>query len=66
MGLKLGLNKLLKLNPARWDFALSNELGRLVQGNSNNIAFTNVIQFINFSEIFSSTPVTYANIICDH
>ena len=66
-GLKLTLDKLLQLNQKRWQLALSNDLVVLHrETNTIYLSQKNVMKFINKSENPSSTPVTYANFVCDH
>ena len=66
-GIKLTLAKLLK-GPTSdiWSRALSNELGRLTQGNNFGIKFTDCIQFISHHEVPPKRKATYAIFVCDH
>ena len=50
----------------RWETSLSNEWGRLVQGNRNNSTPTDTIDFIHRSEVPSNKAVTYVNSIIDY
>ena len=50
----------------RWYRALSNELGRLADGNKYGVEGTNTIRFIQQSDVPSNKTVTYANFVCDH
>ena len=45
---------------------MSNELGRLVQGNVHGVKFTDTIDFISNSEVPTGQPITYANFLCDY
>ena len=47
----------------KWNRALSNKIGHLVQGNDNGIKGTNTIKFIPFSKVPSHVKVTYANFV---
>ena len=49
-----------------WIPALSNEWGRLAQGNANGVIATDTIEFIPFSDIPQNKKVTYASFACDH
>ena len=49
-----------------WDNALSNEIGRLAQGNSSGVVGTNTIEFVPYSQVPSTAKVTYANYVCTH
>ena len=64
-GQRLNLDKLLLLNPARWQKATSNELGRLAAG-TTNIAGNYVIKFVSKDSIPVGKKVTYANFVCDY
>ena len=48
-----------------WTQGLSNELGRLAQGNDNNVVPTDCIDFIHHHEVPQGRKVTYANFVCD-
>ena len=48
-----------------WQQALSNELGRLSQGNEK-VSGTDTISFINKNTIPRNKKVTYANMVCDY
>lgn len=66
-GSKATINDLLSgENSIVWNRALSNEMGRLAQGNDNGIEGTDTIDFIPFSEVPAHVKVTYANFICTH
>ena len=49
-----------------WTRALSNERGRLAQGNDHGVLATNTIQFIAPSEVPSDRKVIYVSFVCDH
>lgn len=49
-----------------WTRALSNEWGRLAQGNDHGVLATNTIRFIAPSEVPSDRKVTYVSFVCDH
>ena len=49
-----------------WTSALSNEWGRLAQGNAAGVAWTDTIDFIPHSEVPQNVKVTYANFVCSH
>jgi hypothetical protein len=51
---------------ATWRRSLSNELGRLAQGNDYNVKATDTINFIPQSEVPQGRDVTYANFVCDY
>lgn len=67
-GRKLSLDKLLngEHGNLRWSPALSNEWGRLAQGNDRGVESTNTIDFITFTEVPSTKKLTYASFACDH
>ena len=66
-GTKHTIDSLLK-GPDRlvWDQSLSNEWGRLAQGNKYGVRSTNTIDFIHQHEVPSSSAVTYATYVLDH
>ena len=45
---------------------MSNELGRLVQGNDAGVQSTDCMEFIYKHEVPDGRKVTYANFVCDH
>jgi hypothetical protein len=49
-----------------WNQALSNEFGRLAQGNDAGVRFTDAIDFIAKSEVPKGCDLTYASFVCDH
>ena len=49
-----------------WERALSNEWGRLAQGNDNGIIATDTIDFIKKHEVPKTRDITYASFVCDH
>ena len=66
VGKKQSLDDLLVQNPQRWNRALSNEWGRLSNGNDNGVEYTNTIEFIAHNEVPSNKKVTYASFVCNH
>ena len=67
-GNKMSMEKLLKGPDGQkiWSRALSNEWGRLAQGNKYGVKATNTINFIKHSEVPNKQKVTYASFVCDH
>ena len=66
-GKKQTLQNLLKgPKQDRWLQALSNEFGRLAQGNNRGIVGTDTIKLILKSAVPSDKKVTYASFVCDH
>jgi hypothetical protein len=65
-GTKLTLDDLLRDNFTRWNRALSNEFGRLAQGNAAGVISTDTISFIPKDHVPPKALVTYGNFICDH
>ena len=67
-GQKQSLDNLLKgkHGKTRWTPALSNEWGRLAQGNDSGVEFTNTIDFIPFLQVPQDRKVMYASFACDH
>ena len=53
-------------NKDTWLRSLSNEWGRLAQGNDNGIKGTDTIEFIHRSQVPSDKQVTYASYVCDY
>ena len=51
---------------ARWSKALSNEIGRLAQGNKYGVKATDTIEFIKKEDVPNGRAVTYASFVCDH
>ena len=49
-----------------WEKTLSNECGRLSQGNVHGVQPTNTISFIYWGELPSNQDVIYASFVCDH
>ena len=49
-----------------WEWALSNEWGRLAQGNIYGVQATDTIEFITPEEIPKGKDITYASFVCDH
>ena len=51
---------------ATWQRSLSNEIGRLAQGNDYGVTSTDTIEFIHKSDVPQGRTVTYANFILDY
>ena len=67
LGEKQTLDMLLEgENKKVWSQALSNELGRLAQGNDAGVRSTDAIDFIFHYEVPHGSKVTYANFRMDH
>ena len=49
-----------------WNKSMSNELGRLAQGNKYGIKSNDAIDFIHKCEVPKEKKVTYANFVCDY
>ena len=64
-GKKKSIDNLLNDDILIWGLALSNELGRLSQGNGPVVG-NNAIVFIKKSDIPCGKKVTYADMVCDH
>lgn len=52
--------------PELWEPALSNEWGRLADGNDASLTGTQTIEFIMKSEVPEGRDITYASFVCDH
>ena len=67
-GKRLKVHQLLngKDGPKRWTPALSNEWGRLAQGNDTGVTATDTIDFISFQDVPKHKKVTYTNFTCDY
>ena len=67
-GNKLKVNDLLQGpdGPNRWIPAMSNEWGRLAQGNDGGVTATDTVDFVPFSTVPINKKVTYTNFACDH
>ena len=66
-GKKLSLEALLKGSTKPiWSKGLSNEIGRLAQGNDFGVQSTDCMEFIFHHEVPKNKKVTYANFVCDH
>ena len=50
----------------KWLPALSNEWGRLAQGNDAGVEATDTIQFVAFSDVPLDKKVTYASFVCSY
>ena len=48
-----------------WEKSLSNEWGRLADGNNYGVKGTQTVRFISKSEVPSDRQVTYATFVCD-
>ena len=59
------MDTLLHKKPIIWGRALSNEWGRLAQGNTYGILGTNTIDFILRVDIPKGRDITYASFVCD-
>ena len=59
------IDSLRKKDPDRWNRALSNEWGRLAQGNGFGVISTDTIEFIPKSKVPQNASVTYASFVCD-
>jgi len=55
-------------NPTRdvWIRALSNEWGRLAQGNNEGVVYQDAIDFISKNDVPKDRDITYAQFVCDH
>ena len=61
------IDSLLKGNKKDvWEKALSNEWGRLAQGNKYGVQAQDAIDFIFKKDVPSDRDITYAQFICDH
>ena len=60
------IDSLLQKDPSKWNRALSNEWGRLAQGNDTGVIGTDTIQFIFKHEVPDGRDVTYATFVCDY
>ena len=49
-----------------WNKSISNELGRLAQGNIHGVKHTDTIKFISKTEVPKGKKVTYVNLRADH
>ena len=49
-----------------WNKALSNEWGRLAQGNTHGVVAQDALDFIHKYEIPPDRDITYAQFVCDH
>ena len=50
----------------KWILALSNEWGRLAQGNNAGVQSTDTVEFVALSEVPTTAAVTYDSFACDH
>lgn len=53
-------------SPEIWNQSLSNEFGRVMQGNDKGVPFTDCANFIFHNEVPQHKKVTYANFVLDH
>jgi hypothetical protein len=53
-------------NKKIWQKAVSNEFGRLAQGNVHGILATDTIDFIHKAEVPTARDITYASFVCDY
>ena len=67
-GKKQSLDKILagENGSNRWSPALSNEWGRLAQGNDRGVASTDTLDFVSFQSVPTDRKITYATFACDH
>ena len=66
-GNRQSLEKLLKSNDkATWNKSLSNEIGRLTNGNIHGVKARQCMKFIYFHQVPRDSKVTYANFVCDY
>ena len=65
-GVQETIDSLRKKDPEKWNRALSNEWGRLAQGNKYGVQSTNTITFIPKSSIPNNASITYASFVCDY
>ena len=66
-GKKETIDTILKgSNRAIWLQSLSNEWGRLAQGNDNGVQSTDTIDFINKQDVPSGRDITYATFVLDY
>ena len=66
-GKKQTIDSLLRSpDKAIWEKGLSNEFGRLAQGNKYGVRSTNTIDFIHKHEVPAGRDVTYASFVCDY
>ena len=49
-----------------WTKSMSNELGRLSQGNIYGVKATNTIEFIFKGDVSANLSINYANFVCDY
>ena len=61
------VNKLLSgPDNEKWNRALSDEWGRLAQGNKYGVKAQDAIDFISKHDVPTGRKVTYAQFVCDH
>ena len=67
LGRKQSLDSLLfGTNAAIWMTSMSNEIGRLAQGNKRGLKSTDTIKFIHKDQVPKGQLVTYTAFTCDH
>ena len=67
LGKRQSIDALLKGDDrTTWLNSLSNEWGRLAQGNKRGVIGTNTIRFIYRNAVPKDQDVTYATFVCDH
>ncbi len=49
-----------------WIRAISNEWGRLAQGNNEGVVYQDAIDFISKNDVPKDRDITYAQFVCDH
>ena len=49
-----------------WTPSMSNELGRIVQGNNSNVKYADCVEYIHHHEVPKGRKVTYANFVADY
>ena len=67
-GKKLSIDTLIngEDGDTRWKLALSNEWGRLSQGNNAGVDQTDTIKFVAFNTVPLEKKVAYVSFICNH
>ena len=66
-GKKETIDSLLNSTAAqRWTCSLSNEWGRLAQGNKHGVKATDTIDFIHRYDVPTGRKVTYGSFVCDY
>ena len=66
-GRKETVNSLLTGKDAKiWNPSMSNELGRIAQGNNAGVAFADCVDYISYNDVPKNKKVTYASFVCDY